>query len=86
MIDPVMNSITGRLEEAAIKDKFANLSPEQKEYEAHQLANIFSKMSSGALRPMAIDKDGKLTPVDEMAHKTDLPKDNSKSSDSDDDY
>ena len=124
---PVMNPITGRLEESAIKDKFANLSPEQKEYEAHHLANIFSKMSSGALRPMAIDKEwlrnlplaffelanhdkhssialhilvfelvnsnfakqvfrtllkeGKLTPVDQMAHQTVL---DSKHSDSED--
>lgn len=48
-----------------MKDKFANLTQEQKEREAVDLANIFSKMSNGALRPMAIDKDGKLKPVEE---------------------
>jgi len=76
-----MNPITGRVEEGAVKDKFANLSQEQKEYEADKLANIFSKMSTGALRPMAIDKNGKLTPVDQMAHETILPTDDKDDSD-----
>ena len=62
---PEFNPITGRVEETALKDKFANLTQEQKEREAVDLANIFSKMSNGALRPMAIDKDGKLKPVEE---------------------
>ena len=78
-----MNPITGRLEEAAIQNKFANLTPEQKEYEAHKLAEIFSKMSSGALRPMAIDKNGKLTPVDQMAHETVLDKEGEEETDED---
>jgi len=69
---PEFNPITGRVEETALKDKFANLTQEQKEREAVDLANIFSKMSNGALRPMAIDKDGKLKPVEMVAHETEL--------------
>lgn len=76
--NPEYNPTTGRIEPQKL-DMFAGLSEEQREWEAHKIANLFCKLGDSGLQPMAVDANGKFKPVRELAAQVNLPSEHSES-------
>ncbi|XP_071956513.1 chaperone Ric-8A-like [Antedon mediterranea] len=74
VIDKI-NPVTGRVEENK-PSPLEGMSEEQKEYEAHQLAQLCVKLSrEGIIKPMQVGPDGKMVSLEESFSQMSLPPD-----------
>ncbi|XP_037538741.1 synembryn-B [Nematolebias whitei] len=74
---PFINPITGHVEEP-MPNPIEEMTEEQKEYEAENLAKMFDKLSrQNVIRPMGVRPDGTLAPLEETL--CDPPEENSES-------
>lgn len=60
-----INPVTGRIEPERT-DPMEGMTEEQKEFHAHELAEMITRMSrEGVIQPMAVGEDGNLVPLEE---------------------